>query len=456
MRIRSARAGSAAPARATAAARPQRRTGRPAADGFQAQGRPGRGTGLEAMLQAASSARRSDGPEGAEPLLNPREAARVGALFATLPAAPKRELTALLSGLTGPGAVVARGLLLRAISARAGQLPTDPGALTTLRDFAARLGAMSSGQMLAHATVLDLDSRSNDSAFDPQVLWDRRGTIHERPGATDAADNDGLFQRFTATCGPTVLQMMLAEADPVVAFALNDDGLRSDSAHGKAADFQREILESLGGVAIGRVEAQLRSRLKNALGRLRLSGQVTPAQCKALLDHALDRGPRDGGARGALEAVRKAYGGFPSEDELGRLKSGPLPKVDAGVDSDALTGAMGKLLGPLTGLSYRATSPAEGFGRGQAARYLDEVSQALRRGDDVPFGVAEPAHWMLLTAVKGRKPAREFLVSDPDGGRTAWVSERDFVRGTFGDRQFHLNTPSEKPYVDSFLLPIRS
>ena len=453
MRVRPKATRPAAASRSAEAARPAARAPRAASDGFEPRGGARSDKSLAKMIQAATSIGRSDGPEGKEPLLNPREARRVSSVFDALPPGPRRELAGLLTGLGGPGAVVARGLFLRAVSARAPALPGDGQAMSTLREFAGRLQAMTPEQMRAHATVLDLDSRRNDSAFDPQVLWDKRGTVRERAGATTDAGNDGLFQRFTASCGPTTLQMMMAEADPVLAFALNDEGLRKDSTHGKVADFQRTRLESLGGVALGRVESQLRSRLKNALGRQEAGGAVSAAQGKALLHHALGRGPLDASAAKALEAVRGAYDGFPTGEELSRLRAEPLPRSDAGIDGEALVNALSRLLGPLTGTLYQATAPAEGFGRGQAARYLDSVSQALRHGDDVPFGTSEPAHWMLLTAVKGREPSRSFLVSDPDGGRTAWVTEKDFVDGTFGDKQFHLNTPRERPYVDSFLLP---
>ena len=33
------------------------------------------------------------------------------------------------------------------------------------------------------------------------------------------------------------------------------------------------------------------------------------------------------------------------------------------------------------------------------------------------------------------------------------MKEKDFVSGTFGDKQFHLSTPDQKPYVDCFFLP---
>ena len=60
---------------------------------------------------------------------------------------------------------------------------------------------------------------------------------------------------------------------------------------------------------------------------------------------------------------------------------------------------------------------------------------------------------MLITHVKGRRPHRSFLVSDPDGGRTAWVSERSLIKGTFVAEQFKLCEKGERGYIDCFLLP---
>ena len=42
---------------------------------------------------------------------------------------------------------------------------------------------------------------------------------------------------------------------------------------------------------------------------------------------------------------------------------------------------------------------------------------------------------------------------DPDGGRTAYVSERSLVKGDFVDKQFKLCEKGERGYVDCFLLP---
>ena len=107
----------------------------------------------------------------------------------------------------------------------------------------------------------------------------------------------------------------------------------------------------------------------------------------------------------------------------------------------------------MVGTRYIQTDPEWGFGRGQAKKYIDQVAKALRAGYDVPFGTAEPGHYMLLTAVKGRGANRSFLVSDPEGGRTRWVSEKRFLNGRFLSDEFELCWKQQRGYVDGFFLP---
>lgn len=401
-------------------------------------------------LEDATHVRRSTGPEGREKVLTAHERARVETLLRDAPADLAGALEEALRGLDGPHAAV----VLRAVAARAAVLAADPRELAEVVTFATRVRPLDGAEVRRRATSLDLDSRRNDSPVDPIPLWDRRGVIRARPGDAGAADNDGLFQRFTASCGTTVLQMMLAEADPVYAFELHENGIQSDATNDRTARFQRRVLEAGGGIALGRAEATLRSRLRNALGRLHRDGEVTATQKEALLDHVLRRRPLDGSARRALSACRDRWNGFPTEEEIHRLRARPLPSRDEGLDASALNQAMHTLLTPLTGIRYRPTDPPEGFGRGQAARHLDDVARALAAGIDIPFGTSEPAHWMLLSAVRGQQPDRHFLVSDPDGGRTAWVTERDFVSGEFADTQFHISKKTERPWVDTFFLPL--
>ncbi|MCC6335799.1 MAG: hypothetical protein IT380_17620 [Myxococcales bacterium] len=402
---------------------------------------------LGALLDAAAKLPRGTGPEGSEPLLNPREAARVRAAFQKASPGARAELLSLARDLRGVG----QGLFLRAVGARAERLG-EASSLETLREFARAVEGLDAATLRERATVLDLDSSRDTNAFDAQTLWEKRGTV-AAPKGRPAADDDGLLQRFTSTCGPTVLQMALAEADPVVAFALNASGRASTSSRDAAAGFQRAVLEEFGGVALPRHESALAARLRNALGRLASSGEVSGEQKESLLRYARSAGPLDARARNAVHAVRTRFDGFPSDAELQQLRTALLPARDEGLGTAEFQQAFDKYLRHVTGTQYRMTSPPDGFGRGRAGKHVDAVERALKAGVDVPFGVSEPAHWMLLTAARQGAGGREFLVSDPDGGRTAWVTEKDLVSGAFGDKQFHLNGPGERPYVDCFFLP---
>ena len=361
-------------------------------------------------------------------------------------------------GLLSNSRDVAAGLLLRAVAARARVL-TEPEyaqrALATLSRFAAQLAVLDDAEVVRRCSVLDLDGDKNGTAFDPGLLWDTRGRVRSNlPAQTtpDAVDQDGLFQRFTGSCGPTALQMMLAEADPVFAFACHKPGSSADATDDAVAGFQRSVLEVYGdGKALGRTEAWLRARVGNGLGQLKRSGTIDNDDAAALRLFLFEGGALTTSGERALGALRDRYG-FPDAEAVTRLRRVPLPRADTGLTAVELVQAMNDLVAPSVGRRFTSTNP-DGCARGQAWRHLDEVVSSLKAGIDVPFGISEPGHWMLLSAVKGRKPSRELLVSDPDSGKTAWVSERSFLKGTFVDQQFHISKPTERPWVDCFILP---
>jgi hypothetical protein len=398
---------------------------------------------------------RSDAPEGKEPILRAAAARRVVHALDGAPPPARTRLLDVLQSFDGPHASTKRALFLKAIAARASSLSADgagaQAALGVLEKFAVALRELTRAQLLVKASSLDLDGTRNTSAFDPQGLWSKRGTIGDRGGGDVDKNNDGVFQRFTAACGPATLQMALAEADPVVSFALHDalGGLVSDGTTDPIASFQRTLLEAYGGTALGRRETHLRARLRNALGR---SDVDAPARA-ALLQHALEAGPRTSTVQRALDALRARFSGFPTDADLARMSAEKWPERDAGLDGHAILSMLHEHLTPLTGVRYRVTNPPEGLARGRAARHFDEVARVLRHGLDVPFGICEPGHWMLLSAVDGKKPLRRFLVADPDGGRTAWVTEATFASGTFASEIFHLSQGDERPFVDTFFLP---
>lgn len=412
---------------------------------------------LGAVLDEATTLRRSAAPEGRERLLSAAEAARFEALFAGLPSTIAERIIELVKSPRGEAAPVARALLVRAALARLPKLARSERPLATLEAFARSLRGRSADELLAKSTVLDLDSTKSTSALDPLALFERRGVVHARGHGDVGTNNDGLFQRFTASCGPTVIEMMVAQADPVFAFALHGPaagaGVASSDTDDRAGVFQRELLEDLGGIALGLADAQLRARFRNAVGRLVADGALEPREAKALKAHVERRGPMTRAVAKGLALLRESFDGFPAARTISDLRKKKLPERDEGLGTHEFAAALARHVSPMIGTYYRPTNPPDGFARGGAWRHLEGVTRALSSGVDVPFGISEPAHWMLATAVEGAKPERRFLVSDPASGRTAWIAEDAFVRGTFVRDAFDLCTGDERGYIDVFFLP---
>ncbi|MBI2374335.1 MAG: hypothetical protein HYV07_10110 [Deltaproteobacteria bacterium] len=403
---------------------------------------------LSSALVEASTTPRGPPPLGTKPMLGRHERKRLSQLLEELPAARRAKVSELLQTLAGPAA---RGAFLRAVVARSPDVRA--GQLSELRELAKKLSK--DGEELARrrTTVLDLDATTNSNSLDPLGLSSRRGRVHALP-LDQHADNDGLYQRFTASCGPTVVEMMVGESDPVFAHSIHEEGLEADATKGVAAGFQESVLLSGGGIPLGKTEAQIRARLRNAAGRLKEA--LDPKSLADLERFSSANGPRTTRVKAALELIRKKFDGFPTEAELTRLAaSGPLPQKDEGTSTEAFLAAIHTHVTPRTGVRYAGTQPPEGFARGQAWRHLDAVTETLRQGIDVPFGVSEPAHWMLLTHVAGHKPNRRFLVSDPESGRTAWIPEKSLVKGSFVTDPFRLTWPNQRGYIDTFLLPVK-
>ena len=408
---------------------------------------------IESALASTRGLSRGDGPEGREALVTKRESARLTQLLAQAPTRSLQRIARAVSNLERRPTSVATGVFLRSVAARIGMVGQSEQAHTVLAQFAERLDGMSDDAIKTKSTCLDLDSTRNTSDLNTSLLSYRRGTTRANHLGDTHADNDGLFQRFTGSCGPTALQMWLAESDPILAFALHDAGLTSDSTNDTAALFQKVVLETYGGIALGRAETLMRARMRNGLGRLVSRGVIGERSKDALLRFTLEDGALNRNARAALRELRAAYQGFPTTDELRRLRANNIPEKDDGMSNEGFMYVLNHFAGKMTGTTYVQTSPDWGFTRGGARRHFDTVARALRKGYDVPFGIAEPGHYMLLTGVKGRKPSRSFLVSDPEGGRTRWVSEQRFASGEFIDEEFALSWKNQRGYVDSFFLP---
>src|SRR5688572_28848329 len=160
-------------------------------------------------------------------------------LAALLPLLTKNELEAIETLVRASPATAP--ILLRAISARLARPPLD---LNALSSFAAKLERLEAGERAKLTSVIDRDTSANDNRRDPLRLSSKRGLIYAPNSSDERTNNDGLFQRFTASCGPSVIQMMLAEADPLYAMTLHEAGLFREGTRDRIASFQQELLEA--------------------------------------------------------------------------------------------------------------------------------------------------------------------------------------------------------------------
>ncbi len=412
----------------------------------------------EEALAVGRKRTRSTGPEGVEHLVSKIQDERASALASEVSGSLDRKLSGLVLKVQGPAQAEARTIFFKALAARKEALlgadsRARDAAVDELSAFAPRLHGLDLASLRARSTVLDLDSRVSTSDFDPTGMDELRGVVHAH--TTEAApirDNDGLFQRFMGSCGTTTLQMAICEADPVRAFQLHEAGLHSASVSDIAARFQEKVLKELGSAALGRSAKTHLARLRNGLGRLKAQDKVKPEDARSLVAHAEGRRRLTQRAERALAALRGLTGGFPSDKELGEIRSDPL-KGDDGLELAALQKGLNKYLTPVTGTRYKILGGAEGIPDGQCGQHLDAVEQTLRRGYDVPFGTMGPGHYWLMSAVRGPSSQRHFLVSDPWNGKTVWIPEPDLVSSRFIVEPFDQAFLEDAGYIDSFYVP---
>ncbi|MHC4390641.1 MAG: hypothetical protein ACYS22_04890 [Planctomycetota bacterium] len=414
-------------------------------------------------LDHGLTTRKSEAAEGTEHLLGAFHARRADALFARADPALAGALAADLAAIEGPGAAVGRALYLKAALARSESLlGSDPvareAALGTLLAFSTRLTGSSGEALLAQASVIDLDASTSTSDFEPMATDGLRGVLHDAKRNDTRGDNDGLFQRFMGSCGTTTLQMALAEEDPVRAFVIRDAGLHSPKARDTVGRFQEEVLQAFDSAALGRRVKHTVSRLRNHLGRQKRAGTVTAAGAEALLAHVTEGKPLEARGQIALTALRESTDGFPDPELLAEVLADPI-KGEDGLTLEDLQAAIDDHLGAVTGRAYDLLVPQEdadfhpegrGFTDEALGRALDHVEASLEQGLDVPFGMEQPGHYMLMSATRRQGQDRDFLVSDPWTGRTAWVAEKDLISGAFSVDPFEQSYEKAPGYIDSF------
>lgn len=402
----------------------------------------------EAMVRGVAD-RRSNSDTGREGIMSPHTAHRSAEALVDMPEAQYRQTRDLLKragrGSTGrrvPGsdAHAERALILESIgarrdelrethadraAARAEQCRDTPAslAMAEVSGFAGDIRGESRREMINTTTLLDVDAR-NTSRVDPS---DVRGTSDTR------GNNDGLYQRFEDSCGPTTAQLVRGEADPIFARSVHDEGIGDADPTTPTAREQERVLEANGGVAVSRRAQQAWNRMGTVAGDL---GDDLPQNERQALISNIQGQPHDAAlASAAIDRIRAADAGHPTAAELDAMRS------DAGQNSSGmvLPPALQAIASPSTGVTYGS----QWTGGGLNAAQHRSIDTALSEGRDVPLRVARNnnsnGHFMMISDARGTGDQRRYLVSDPWSGRTAWVRSDDLDDGSFLNRQLGLS-----------------
>jgi hypothetical protein len=275
-------------------------------------------------------------------------------------------------------------------------------------------------------------ARKEVGGFAGDIRGEDPDKLAELTSLRDIGGDSGLQQKFTMSCGPTSIQIVRGESDPVYALDISKTAKHTLDYKNKVGDEQEKLL--------GKAAAPRQVKDRWDAFQAALSGLTPPAadvpKWQALLQW-LAGDPHDAALQ--AEGATLAGGlGF-SADDLAAFKkymAGLLtePGLDVPEFQDRVKAA--KLAG-VTNDKY----PLKQFTKSSRPtdKDLEDLWTVLFRGRDVLFGVywsAGGGHYMTLTDARGdAKEAgskREFMLSDPWEGNSQWITGADLSAGNFG------------------------
>ncbi|MBL8953051.1 MAG: hypothetical protein JNK82_19900 [Myxococcaceae bacterium] len=383
----------------------------------------------EALVRGVADPRTPGDPLGNKGIMGVRQATTAAETLVHMPRDRYDAVSGLLSSAgrshsAAPSAdpSTERALILEAVAARSEELrgrgTAGDRALDQVRGFANDVRGLSREELVRTTSAIDVDSRVSSSTTDPEHLG--------RTGTDAVGDNDGLVQRFRDSCSPTVAQMERAELDPVHARRLHRDGVSSGATTGDVAAEQRRTLEAHGGRAVSR-ESHDRaidavSRLLNAFDAAHASPEMRSRMVRYARGQVTDTEELMH-VRADLETLRSASGGSPSVEDLQVVREESRAPRGRGVD-------LGVALNRVAGDAANARYVTRNVGaHGLTASQANDLARRIAAGNDVGMRITDAqnhgGHAMLMTDVRGSGADREFLVSDPWSGRSAWVRESE-------------------------------
>jgi hypothetical protein len=393
---------------------------------------------VSAALEAGVKEPRSSGANGKAGVLGAQQAEIAAATLHRIDA-PTR--AALAAPIKGAASVSERALILKAIAARSAALSGAAGAdkdaaLREISRFAVAIHGMPRAELMQKTSLLDIDETTDAASFDPELL----DAPADRP-AYNGKENDGLFQSFENSCGPTSIEVLKGELDPIFAFAVRARDLGPTP---EADDFQRWVLVTYGEDPSSRLAPYYRKQLDHAITQAQLPAE----SAKALRDY-LAGGSPSSASNAAIAELRRTQNGFPSEAVVRTLwsdvKTDPARRYHR-IGLDNIQKLLNQQVGKPLGVDYQQVSIYAEAGHRLSDKeidqaspifvrvQLDRVAGSLSRGVGVMFSTTWPDHFWSMSAVSGTGAERRFLVHDVWSGITKWVDQSELVDGSFARR----------------------
>lgn len=409
------------------------------------------------MLIVGVADSRTNSARGQSGILGARQAKESAHALLTMPEETHAHIKKLLTqagqtanGNQAPGASAAaeQALILKAVAARRQQLTPGPQAdgadtqaelvqkenqaasakaVSEVAEFATQIRGMKHDDLINSTTLLDVDDK-NTAEYDP-----------DKPDSKDERnDNDGLYQKFSDSCAPTIAQTVKGEADPIYALRIHREGALDDNPNSETAKEQQIALEAHGGTAVWRQAKKTENLLSSTLSKLRRTHDISDTQWDAIMEWFGGRGQTPEAqslVNAVLEKVRQFNGGHPTDAEIARMRE---DRYKQGHGVNYTDQALHSVAGATTHIDYKPKQ----ISKNGINENLPAIDKLLKDGQTVPIRIGyniKEGHCLLISDVRpAADGSRQYLVSDPWSGATRLVSEESLGSGAFAVEQFGL------------------
>lgn len=248
----------------------------------------------------------------------------------------------------------------------------------------------------------------------------------------DHGDGQGLQQKYTMSCGPTSIQIVYGEADPVFALDVSKTAKKNLEYDNDVGKQQKELLNKAS--AIPRKVKDRWTSFQSTINGLTISPTDLP-KWQALLNY-ISGNPFDATKKAEGLALANGLGYTAAELTLFQQH---FPFSEPGMSvADFQTATNKAKLDEVTNSSH-GLNQFDSATNKVSDTDLDTLWGELFKGRDIPMGVfwsGGGGHYMVFTQAKGTPPkggsSRKFLLSDPWSGKSEWLSADDVKNGSFG------------------------